>query len=411
MPVIWRAVAGLVEVALRLRAMVGAPTLRERLMLDAPPLPAQVWIHGASVGELVSARQVIMALAADLPVIVTCNTETARAMVPDWGLPVRLAPLDLPGAVARFLDAVQPRLLITIEGEFWPLRSQELARRGIAQAMIGARISAKSARNWARMPGLMRAILGRMALVSAQDQGSAARLIALGLPPGAAASGLDLKLLTPALILPPADSARRDLTVLAASTHDGDEVRVLDAWQAVRARHPGLRLRLAIRHPQRGDAVAALIAARGLPLARRSAGDQDGDLLLVDVLAEMDRWYADAGICIIAGTFTDRGGHTPWEPAAHCCALLHGPDVANHSSSFQALHDAGAARQVDGATLTPALDALLSDPGTARAMGQAARQVLLARVGDPDALIARLRGLAQTPARADIKAMQHEDGL
>lgn len=408
---IWRATCGLVELALRLRAVLGGSDgLRERLMLGARPRPAQIWIHGASVGELVSARQVIMALAADLPVVVTCNTETARAMVREWGLPVCLAPLDLPGALRRFLDAVQPRLLVTVEGEFWPLRSQELALRGIAQAMIGARISAKSARNWRRIPWLMPDMLGRMAAVSAQDAGSEERLIALGLPPAAVLPRLDLKLLAPAQITPPAASHCRDLTVLAASTHEGDEAMMLDAWQALRQRHPGLRLRLAIRHPKRGDDVAALAVARGLTVARRSAGDQDGDLLLVDVLGEMDGWYADAGICIIGGTFSDRGGHTPWEPATHCCALLYGADVSNHAASFAALQKAGAARQVDAATLADNLQILLDDPVTAQRMGQAARQVLMDRAGDPAALIDRLRGLAQPDSSADISNMQHEDG-
>lgn len=409
---IWRATCWLIEAALRLRtAFGGSDALRERLGLGARPPRARVWIHGASVGELVSARRVITALASDLPVIVTCNSQTARAMVRDWGLPVQLAPLDLPRALRRFLDAAQPSLLVTVEGEFWPLRSQELSRRGVAQAMIGARISAKSARNWGRIPGLMRSMLRRMAAVSAQDAGSEARLIALGLPAAAVLPRLDLKLLAPAQITPPPDSPLRDLTILAASTHEGEEGPLLDAWLALRDRHPGLRLRLAIRHPQRGDEVAALIAARGLTVARRSTGADAGDVLLVDVLGEMDRWYADAGLCVVGGSFTDRGGHTPWEPAAYRCALLHGPDVANHAASYQALHQAGAARQVDTTTLIPALDALLSDPQAARAMGQAARQVLDERAGDPSALVSRLRSLAKAAASPDITGMQHEDGL
>src|SRR5690606_25957918 len=106
---------------------------------------------------------------------------------------------------------------------------------------------------------------------------------------------------------------------------------------AARQSCPDLRLILAPRHPRRGDEIAALIAARGLPLARRSGGAESGPVLLADTLGEMSRWYAAAGICFIGGTLTDRGGHTPWEPAAWRCAILHGPHVSNHAEGFAAL--------------------------------------------------------------------------
>ncbi|MFN3278080.1 MAG: 3-deoxy-D-manno-octulosonic acid transferase [Paracoccus hibiscisoli] len=394
---IYNATTRIAEAALCLRArMGGSAALRERLVCGTRPGPAAIWVHAASVGELTSARTVIAALAARHPLTVTTNSETGRALAQDWGLPARLAPLDLPGALARFLDATRPRLALTVEGEFWPLRSRLLAERGVRQAMIGARMSERSAGTWGRFPRIIGPMLGRIAALSAQDQGSEARLLTLGLPHRALLPRLDLKLLAPAAQPATPQDGARDRVVLAASTHEGEDGPVLDAFAALRTTRPDLRLILAPRHPDRADAIAALIAARDLPMARRSAGADDapqGGVLLADTLGEMARWYARAGLCIIGGSIADHGGHTPWEPAAHACALLHGPHLGNFIEAFDALHAQGAARPWEDG-LAPLID----HPEAARAMGRAARAVLETRAGDPDALIGRLDGLAKAPA-------------
>lgn len=399
---IYRIGASIVEAGLRLHALPrGRATLRQRLALP-PPERADIWLHVASVGELASAGPVIEALARSHSILVTTNTLTARDMAQDRGWAARLAPLDAPGALSRFLEGTQPRLQITVENEFWPLRSRMLADRAIPQAMIGARMSQRSARRWARLPGMIRPVLGRLAALSAQDADSEARMRSLGLPPDAILPRLDLKLLTPARVTPPPPSPRRDRTFLAVSTHEGEEGIVLDAWTQARRDRPDLRLILAIRHPRRGDEVAALLAGRGLPCARRSAGEAAGDVVLVDVLGEMDRWYAAAGLCLVGGSLTDRGGHTPWEPAAHRCAILHGPHVSNFRDAYVALDGAGAAQAVDASSLAGHLARLAADPAQARSMGQAARHMLDDRTADPGALIDRLRRLAGPPRRSDI---------
>jgi len=394
---IWHGATALAGGALGLAAPWAGADWRERLALSGPEAaPGGIWLHAASVGELNSVQVLAEALARDFPLVVTTNSLTGRDLARRLGYPCALAPLDLPQAVGRFLDRVRPAVLVTVENELWPNRSAMAAARGVAQVVVGARISARSAARWGRLPGLIGPMLARIDALSAQDAGSEARLLALGLRVGALTPRLNLKLLAPARVEPGEDGPERARTVLAASTHEGEDAAMLDAWAAARAAVPGLRLILAPRHPERGDAVAALIAGRGLDFARRSQGGGPvAPLLLADTLGEMAGWYHAAGICITGGSFADHGGHTPWEPAAWRCAILHGPHVANHAGDYADLEAAGAARGCTAEALPQLLAGLAQDAAGQRHMGDAARALLLARAGNPATLIARIAALAR----------------
>lgn len=396
---IYRALTTVAGPALGAAARIAGPDWRERMVLDGPRAhpPGGVWLHGASVGELNSARRIVAALGRDLPVVVTANTATGRAVAAGWGVPARLAPLDVPGAVGRFLDRYRPAVMVTLESEVWPNRAAAARARGIAQVVAGARISARSASRWSKARGLIGPVLAGLDALSAQDAASEARLRALGLRGDALLPPLQLKLLDPAATPAPTATARRDTTWLAASTHAGEEGLVLDAFLQARSRVPDLRLILAPRHPRRADDVAALVRARGLDVARRSdraTGDGTA-ILLVDVLGEMGRWYDAAGICLTGGSLVDHGGHTPWEPAGHGCAILHGPHVGNSAEGYAALDAAGASLRVSAADLGQAVARLAGDPAAARAMGRRARDVLRDRAGDPAVLVARILALAR----------------
>jgi 3-deoxy-D-manno-octulosonic-acid transferase len=326
-------------------------TLRQRLGLIAPQQGRPWWVHGASLGELTSVRAVITALAMDAPVHVTMNTATAQAMVQGWAIPgvsVSLAPFDTLGAAGRMVARLHPRGLVIIENEFWPARIAACARARIPVMVISARISERSARRW-----------GAIAYLSAQDAASEARLLALGLPQQVLGPRVNLKAgFAPWRGQPsPAQPPSRARTLLAASTHAGEDALILDAFLAARAQFD--QLIIAPRHPDRGAEIATLIAARDLPFGQRSLGAAiapDQTVYLADTLGEMDLWYAMAGVTIIGGTFAPKGGHTPFEPTAFGVAIIHGPSLHNFGESFAALDAAGGAIAVqDGASLAAAL--------------------------------------------------------
>lgn len=340
--------------------------------LGAKGTRAPIWLHGASNGELTAAKPLIDALLEDDPaltVMITCNSLTARAMVRGWDNPriaAQLAPLDLRWVLKRFLRSVDPSLLIIIENELWPNRLAMMQARGGRVAVISARMSENSATKWARMPGVAAQIMGLIDMLCAQDAASQARFAALGVDKGAIGPTLNLKSrTTPGTF----DVAQRDAyarhllrkdTVLAASTHPGEENLVLEAFQSALTYRPELRLILAPRHPKRGDSIAQMIAAKGLKYTRRSKGDAPtAQVYLADTLGEMPLWYELSSLCFVGGSLVPNGGHTPYEPIAHGCAVLHGPHLENYTESYAALTSAGATMQVTNAPeLTRAVLAL-----------------------------------------------------
>ena len=328
--------------------------LSERLAMAQGAGPV-IWLHGASNGEITSARWLVEDLRQarpDLDILVTCNTVTARRMVRDWqmaGVTAALAPLDTGFAVRAFLRRWRPLALLSLEGEVWPTRLAACAAAGVPVVMLGARLSERSHRFWRRFGGV--SALAQVAYASAQDGASRQRLVDLGLPVSAFGPEVDLKAEAAARgdRTAPLPRAERAGWVLAASTHPGEEEAIVAAFVASGASH----LILAPRHPSRGPDIAAMLARRGIAFQRRSQGAEAGGarVLLADTMGEMDRWYARCGICIIGGTFADKGGHTPWEPARHGCALVHGASLHNFAAPFAALDGAGGAVLVTQATL------------------------------------------------------------
>lgn len=393
---IYRSLTQIAGFGTRLLKPVAGSVFRERLGDVQDAATGGIWLHGASVGEIASAAMLIEGLRQRYDVFVTANTTTGRDTARAMGVSAGMAPLDTPQAVASFLDRLQPRLTVTIENELWPNRSAALAARGVPQVVLGARLSQHSADRWARLDGLIRPMLERLAAVSAQDPASEARLLALGLPPQALLPRINLKLMAPARATPLPPGENRAVTFLAASTHAGEEEAILDAVSAVRARGVPLRLIVAPRHPQRFDEVADLMTARGLPHARRSAGAGDeASILLADSMGEMAHWYAASGICLTGGSLVDKGGHTPWEPASQGCAILHGPSVANFAGDYAYLDQQDAAVPITAATLGNVLTDLLAQPARQTALGARARAILMEKTGNPQHLIELIDKFAQ----------------
>lgn len=368
--------------------------------------PNAIWIHGASNGELTSARALIAAIATafpDRPLVVTANSTSGRDMVQGWGianLHACLAPLDYRISLARFRARWRPAALLMLENELWPNR---ITTAQEPVFYVAARMSARSARHWQRLSSLMRRVLHHVTWLCAQDDASAARFVALGLVPSRLGPVISLKsgvTLSP----PPAEEfARlaqifnRENTVLAASTHEGEDAPLIAGFAAAQVKKPALRLILAPRHPRRAKEISDIVHAAGLRLAVRSKSESptaETDVYLVDTLGEMALWYSLAGVTFVGGSLVDKGGHTPFEPAQVNSAVMHGPYVSNFTLAYQSLDQAGAAIKVSSPEDFGNALAALNSTKAQQAMADAAGAVLADIPGPSEGLqqvIAALR--------------------
>jgi 3-deoxy-D-manno-octulosonic-acid transferase len=364
----------------------------ERLGLAslARPDGELVWLHGVSVGETLSLLPVVERLRRgrpDLAVLVTSGTLTSAQLLAQRlppGVIHQFAPVDAPGAVAAFLDHWRPSLAVFVESELWPNLILEARQRGVKLVLASARITEKTADGWRRFPGAAREILSAFDRVLPQDETSASRLHSLG----ARIDGhVNLKLSGEA---PPHDAAAFTRlsaaigdrpVVVAASTHDGEEIALVRALDKLADR---LCLILVPRHPDRSAGIAAALERDGYRFALRSQGrepDRETDLYLADTLGEMGLFLRLADVVVMGGSFSAAlgkppvGGHNPLEPARLGKPAVTGPDMTNWAAVTEALVEAGGLAVVDAPWDLPAVIApLLADDAAAKAMGERGRR-------------------------------------
>ncbi|MDX9875671.1 MAG: lipid IV(A) 3-deoxy-D-manno-octulosonic acid transferase [Spongiibacteraceae bacterium] len=384
---------------------------RERFGLFPAPAPQPaIWVHAVSVGETIAAAPLVRALQVRYPehrLVVTTTTPTGservQALFGDRVFHV-YGPYDTPGCVTRFLDRIRPTLTVVMETELWPNLIHGCHRRNIPVVVANARLSERSARGYARLGGLTRAMLNEVRLVLAQNAADGERFVALGLPrERLAVTGsikfdltLDDTLTQRAAALRTA-GGERSLCWIAASTHEGEDEPALTAHRALCQRYPDALLILVPRHPERFDEVARLIDAQGFRYQRRSqAGEQidaGTQVLLGDTMGELLLLYGCADVAFVGGSLVERGGHNTLEPAAWGIPVLTGPSDFNFSEISRLLGEAGAQVKVANAdALAAELVTLTAQPELRIRRGAAAQSVMAANRG---ALTRHLAALAE----------------
>jgi 3-deoxy-D-manno-octulosonic-acid transferase len=368
--------------------------IRERLVRDAPPTaPAAVWVHAVSVGEVQAAAPLIRHLLTRQPpltVLVTTTTPTGAARVGElFGDAVthRYTPYDLPEVVARLLARMRPRLLIVMETEIWPNTLAQCGAHGVAVVLANARLSARSAKGYARLAGLTRETLGRFDLIAAQAQPDARRFLDLGADPRRVRviGSIKFDLRLPASLQDQSEVLRRTWggerpVWVAASTHEGEDELMLAAHRRLRARVPGALLVLVPRHPERFERVANLVTRAGFELVRRSTRTpctRESAVFLGDSMGELPVFLDAADAAFIGGSLVPIGGHNPLEAAAVGVPVVTGPQVFNFAAITELLVSEGAAVQVTSATaLADLLGDWLTDAALRARIGERGRQVV-----------------------------------
>jgi 3-deoxy-D-manno-octulosonic-acid transferase len=389
--------------------------LSERFGCGAPAgaSPA-IWLHAVSLGEMTAAAPLVRALRSrhpHIPLVLTTATPTGRARARGlFGgtIDVRFLPYDTPGAVARFLDRIRPRLAIIMETELWPNLFGECARRGVPLALASARMSERSLSRYRRFGDLFRGIFSASSLIAAQTRADAERFMAIGAPSDRThvVGNIKFDMESSAAVegngrvLRASFGAERPVWI-AGSTHAGEEEQLIAAQKELEEQRPNAFLLLVPRHPDRFSAVADLLSRRQIRFARRSSGlapDDATEVLLVDTVGELAALYAAADVAFVGGSLVPIGGHNLLEPAALGLPVLTGPHYSNSKDVAELLIQDGAARQVNDAhELAATLALLLADPRERRRIGAIGRRIVESNRGTVARLLDLIEPLLPDP--------------
>ncbi len=363
-----------------------------------PAKTGGILVHAASVGEVNAAAPLIEALGAshpELPLAVTTFTPTgaerAASLLADRAF-LAHAPLDLPGAVNRLFERMQPRLLIVMETEIWPNLYATATARGTPILMANARMSERSFRRYRRWPGLIAATLDRVSHAAVQGSGDAERFAACGLDPARIeiAGNLKFDVSAPPSLLEQGEALRgrwgsQRPVLLTGSTHEDDDTTVIAAFAQILESHPKTLLIMVPRHPERFAQAAQLARDAGLRVelySRNDACSPEAQCFVIDAMGELMRYYACCDVAFVGGTFADIGGHNVLEPAVLGKPVIVGPHTYHFEDTVEHLLAQGAAlRTADGNEFAFQASRLLGDSELRDRMGQAALAVVAAGRG------------------------------
>jgi 3-deoxy-D-manno-octulosonic-acid transferase len=390
------------------------------------PTGALVWVHAASVGETNAVLPLVRRIVEEgLNVLFTTVTVTSAA-VAEQRLPRgafhQYSPLDITPIVDRFLDHWKPDLAISVESEIWPTKMSRLVARDVPQIFVNARMSERSFKRWHKIEAGKGGLFGKVTMALAQSEGDGERLAALGVRDVRVTNNLKFDVPPPHAAPEMVEEVRRAVegrsVFVAASTHEGEEEGIAAAHRVLRHRRAELLTIIVPRHPVRGPAIRDMLAAKGLDVAMRSAGEPitpKTDIYLADTLGELGIFYRVAPIAFVGGTLVPVGGHNPIEAAQLNVAILHGPHVHNAAEIYSALDRTGRAEVIRSSEqLARVLDDLFADPNAMRRRATKAAEALAPFTGALDAtmraLVPYLEPLAITGRRRERESRARREG-
>ena len=307
-----------------------------------------IWIHAVSVGEVNASMSLLRKLIEDFPgaeILVTTTTPTgSKLLIEKLGSKIKhqYLPVDIPFFINLFLKRWQPKMLILIETEIWPNLLSSCKKEGVYTALVNARLSEKSKINYLKYSALITPILDSLDLLLAQFESDKSRFKEITTRKIGLCGNLKFDQEVPEGLYEISQSIRQSWaieekfrpTLIASSTHEGEEEIILDAFKKIYKQLPNSLLIIVPRHLERFSKVKQIIKNSGLAFATRSKKSEVTDniqVLLGDTIGELNFLYSLADVAFVGGSLIDHGGQNLLEPSAQSLALLSGPSLRNFS--------------------------------------------------------------------------------
>lgn len=357
-----------------------------------------IWIHGASVGEIVATSPLVKQIRKEMPerpILVSAFTvggyNMAKQIIPEADAIIYF-PLDLPFVAESLVKRIHPGVFMPVETELWPNFLRAIRERHIPVMMVNGRISEKSVKSYRYLYGIWDDMLNTVTRFCMQSSIDAEYITHLGADHDKifVTGNTKFDQTYAEVTAEDLDKYREELgigdaypVIVAGSTHPGEEKVLFQAFQSVRKEYPDARLVIAPRKTTRADEIAKLASSYGYETGFRSVMKEESSprknypVLLIDTIGELGRIYAIGDVVFVGGSFSNTGGHNVLEPAAHAKPILVGPSMQNFKDSYALLSKVKACKMVNNTTeLTNEFLDIMKNDERRKAMGEASMQVI-----------------------------------
>ena len=342
--------------------------LKERLGIKLPaakPGAPSLWIHAVSVGEVLSLRRLVSELRTKHPswpiyfsTLTNSGYNVAKQALSGVA-EIFFVPLDFGRVVRRFFSVLRPQLFVLAESEFWPHLLRQARRSCRSVILVNGRMSRRSYRKYRRWRSLVRPVLGNIDYFLVQTELDRERLEGIGIPAQRieVAGNLKAEVCLPEVSVEERHNLRTAFglspekkVIIAGSTHRGEETLILKAFAGARKIRPDLAVVIAPRHPERSPEVEKAAVELGLRVMRRTQveSDKPWDVLILDTIGELTKFYALADLAFVGGSLIPHGGQNLLEPAFYGKPLCFGKHMENFAALADDFVNSGAARIILG---------------------------------------------------------------
>ena len=357
-----------------------------------------IWIHGASVGEIVATSPLVKQIRQEMPdrpILVSAFTvggyNMAKQIIPEADA-IIFFPLDLPFVAESMVKRIHPGIFMPVETELWPNFLRAIRERHIPVMMVNGRISEKSVKTYRYLYGIWDDMLSTVSRFCMQSSIDADYIYSLGADKNKIFVTGNTKFDQTYAEVTPEDYVRykEELglnnsypIIMAGSTHPGEEKALFDAFKKVREKYADARLVIAPRKVNRADEISKLASTYGFETGYRSKMLENSALrkgypvVLLDTIGELGRIYAIGDVVFVGGSLCKTGGHNVLEPAAHAKPIIVGPNMQNFKDSYSLLSKVGACKMVNNvAELASEMLDIIGNDERREKMGAASLQVI-----------------------------------
>lgn len=376
--------------------------IKERLGL-AEYQKTDVWVHAVSVGETMACIPLLKRLKREYPqkeITLSTTTRTGQKLAMERfpeAQRIMYMPLDAGICIKRVVNSLGPRVFITVETELWPMLFHCLKGIGTNIVLINGRLSNNSFRWYRRIKPFMKRVLSYVDHFYMQSEEDTQRITSLGAERVTVMGNIKFDIEMDAPKPPEWSKNLKNKTILAGSTHKGEEEIILNAYEVIKGELGDVSLILAPRHPERFDEVEGILKKRGFDYIRRTtidlSGDKRYDIVLLDTIGELSRTFSIATIAFIGGSLLPYGGHNILEPAYWGKPIIFGQCMDNFPFAKDFINESAAIMVKGQKEMIERISELLNNPEMAKRMGQKARAIIDRNRGATERVMELIRGI------------------